>query len=148
MWRCVIHKLKLRKLWSQTLEYPAIVRWSLESAMTGQTPRVIPYARKEQNSNSEADQLDRAGSAIIGLIDRVADATESDLQAAREAAEKLADQLRAAQSRINQLEANVRYYQDRMDRAEKWLYKISSEIEQRFFGSNTIRDSRRREPSQ
>ena len=123
-----------------------IVRWSLESAMTGQTPRVIPYAPKGQNSNSEADQLDRAGSAIIGLIDRVADTTKSDLQAAREAAEKLADQLRAAQSRINQLEANVRYYQDRMDRAEKWLYQISSEIEQRFFGTDTIRDSRRRTP--
>ena len=116
--------------------------------MIGQTPRVIPYAPKGQNTNSEVDQLDRAGSAIIGLIDRAANTTESDLHAAKEAAEKLADQLRAAQSRINQLEANLRYYQDRMERAEKWLYQISSEIEQRFFGSDTIRDARRRAPSQ
>ena len=115
--------------------------------MTGQTPRVIPYAPKGQNTNSEADQLDRAGTAIIGLIDSAADTTESDLQAAREAAEKLADQLRAAQNRINQLEANVGYHQDQMDRAEKWLYQISSEIEQKFFGSDTIRDSRGRAPS-
>ena len=119
--------------------------------MTGQTsiPKsVIQYAPKGQNTNSEADQLDRAGSAIVGLVNRAADTAGSDLQVAREAAEKLADQLRAAQDRINQLEANIRYYQDRIDRAEKWLYQISSEIEQRFFGTDTIRDSRRRTPSQ
>jgi len=93
--------------------------------------------------NSEADQLDRAGSAILGLINQAADITEAGLQVAREAAEKLADQLRAAQNRINQLEANIRYYQDRTGRAEKWLHQISSEIEQRFFGANDGRSARR-----
>ena len=119
--------------------------------MTSQTdmPRsVILYAPKGQNMNSEADQLDRAGSAILGLINQAADTTEADLQVAREAAEKLAGQLRAAQNRINQLEANVRYYQDRTDRAEKWLHQISSEIEQRFFGADNNRSARRRAPSQ
>jgi hypothetical protein len=57
---------------------------------------VIPYAPKAKNTNSEADQLDQAGSAILGLINRAADTTEADLQAAREAAQKLADQLRTA----------------------------------------------------
>ena len=121
------------------------------TAMTGQTsiPKsVIQYAPKGQNTNSEADQLDRAGSAIVGLVNRAADTAGSDLQVAREAAEKLADQLRAAQDRINQLEANIRYYQDRIDRAEKWLYQISSEIEQRFFGADNSRAARRRAPSQ
>ena len=122
-----------------------------ETAMTNQTEMrrsVIPYAPKGQNTNSEADQLDRAGSAILGLINQAADTTEADLQTAREAAEKFADQLRAAQARINQLEANVRYYQDRTDRAEKWLHQISSEIEQRFFGADNSRAVRRRAPSQ
>src|SRR5262249_12169599 len=110
--------------------------------MTGQTsvPKsVIQYAPKGQNTNSEAHQLDRAGSAIVGLVNRAADTAGSDLQVAREAAEKLADQLRGAQDRINQLEAN---------RAEKWLYQISSEIEQRFFGADNSRAARRRAPSQ
>ena len=64
----------------------------------------------------------------------------ADLQNARELAEKLADRLRAshdqlgaAQDQINTLEAKVRYYQDRTERAEKWLHQISSKIEQRFF---------------
>lgn len=93
--------------------------------------------------NSEADQLDRAGSAILGLINQAADTTEADLQVAREAAEKLAGQLRAAQNRINQLEANVRYYQDRTDRAEKWLHQISSEIQQRLLSGDDSDDARR-----
>jgi predicted nucleic acid-binding Zn-ribbon protein len=114
--------------------------------MTSQTdmPRsIIPYAPKGQNTNSEADQLDRVGNAILGLVNRAADATEADLQAAQGAAAKLADQLRVANGRINELTANLRYYQDRTDRAEKWLHQISSEIDQRFFVANDGRPARR-----
>jgi hypothetical protein len=109
---------------------------------------VIPYAPNAKNTNSEIDQLDRTGSAILGLINRAADTTEADIQVARAAAEKLSDQLRAAQDRINQLEANVRYYQGRTDRAEKWLHQISSEIEQRFFEADDSRAAHRGAPSQ
>jgi len=128
-------------------------RWrELGGAMASQiadTSRsVIPYAPKAKNTNSEVDQLDRAGSAILGLINRAADATEADLQAAREAAQKLADQLRSAHNQINELTGSVRYYQDRTDRAEKWLHQISSEIEQRFLGADNSRSARQRAPSQ
>jgi peptidoglycan hydrolase CwlO-like protein len=109
---------------------------------------VIPYTPKAKNTNSKADQLDRAGSAILGLINRVADTTEADLQTARDAAQKLADQLRSAHNQINELTASVRYYQDRTDRAEKWLHQISSEIEQRFLGADNSRSARQRAPSQ
>src|SRR6516164_10184319 len=104
------------------------------------TPALIPYAPKEKSTGLEADVVDQAANAILGLVDRAADTAVADLQEAREFAEKLADQLRAAQDqlraaqdRINNLEAKVRYYQDRTDRAEKWLHQISSKIEQRFF---------------
>src|SRR5215813_6144171 len=122
------------------------------SDVTDTRAAAIPDAAEAKNTEADvvdraADVVDRAGNAIVELVNRAAGNAEADLQAAREAAEKLADQLRAAQNRINQLEANVRYYQDRMDRAEKWLYQISSEIEQKFFGSDTIRDSRGRAPS-
>jgi hypothetical protein len=117
-----------------------------ESAMTGQSGNdsaVIPYAPKTRTASTEADQLDRAGHAILGLVSRAADKTEADLRAAREAAEKLGDQLKAASNQINELTASLRYYQDRTERAEKWLYQISSEIEQRFFGTNDSRPARR-----
>jgi hypothetical protein len=35
---------------------------------------------------------------------------------------------------MRELEAKVRHHQDRADRAEKWLYQISVEIEQKFLG--------------
>jgi len=120
--------------------------------MTGQITdlpgAVIPYAPKTKDKDSESDQLDMAGNAILGLVDRAADIAETDLQEAREVAEKLADQLRAAQSLINELEASVRYYQDWKNRAEKWLHQISSKVEQRFFGADDSRSVPRRAPLQ
>jgi septal ring factor EnvC (AmiA/AmiB activator) len=104
---------------------------------------VVPYAPKARNAATEIDQLDRAGHAILGLVSRAADTTEADLRAARQTAEKFADQLKAANNQINELTANLRYYQDRTERAEKWLYQISSEIEQKFFGTNDSRPARR-----
>jgi len=121
--------------------------------MTGQIidipGAVIPYAPKAKNTDSETDRLDQAGNAILGLVDQAADIFAADLQEAREVAEKLADQLRAARYLINELEASNRYYQDRMNRAEKWLHQISSRIEQGFFGAaDDSRTGRQRQPSQ
>jgi chromosome segregation ATPase len=104
---------------------------------------VIPRDPKAKNTDSEADILDRAGNAVLGLINTAARTAEADLQAAREVADKLADQLRAAQNQINELEANVRYYQDRTGRAEKWLHQISLGIERRFLGADDSDGARR-----
>jgi len=97
---------------------------------------VVPYAPKEKITRSEADIVDRTGSAIFEFVRHAGD--ETDLQEARDVAHKLADELRAtrdqlrtAQDQINDLKADVRHYQDRSNRAEKWLHQISSEIEQR-----------------
>ena len=51
--------------------------------------------------------------------------------------------LRAAEQRIKELEAKVRQLEDRADRAERWVYKIWVEIEQKFFGGDAVRFSRR-----
>ena len=105
---------------------------------------IVPYVPPNAKTrDTEGDQLDRAGQAILGLVSRAADTTEADAQAAREATEKLAHQLRAANNQINELTAILRYCQERADRAEKWLFQISSEIEQRFFGANDGRPARR-----
>jgi len=90
-----------------------------------------------------ADVVDRAGNAIVELVNRVANNGEANLLAAQETAEKLAYQLRAAQGRINELEANVRYYQDRTERAEKWMHQISSEIHRKFLGADDTDSARR-----
>src|SRR5215469_18963135 len=97
-----------------------------ESAMSTKT--VIPYAPKGK-SDSETDIVDRVGNAILEFIKHAGETTQTELQEAKEAAEYLADQLRAANDQINDLEADVRHHQARADRAEEWLRQISSEIE-------------------
>jgi hypothetical protein len=92
---------------------------------------VVPFAPK---SNASGDQLDRAGKAILGLLNRAASAAEANYQQAVEMANKLSAQVRTAEGRMRELEAKVRYHEDKADRAEKWLYQISVEIEQKFFG--------------
>jgi hypothetical protein len=42
-------------------------------------------------------------------------------------------QLRAAEDRIKELEADLHHFQERAIRAENWLRRISQEIENRFF---------------
>src|SRR5215468_3705874 len=115
------------------------------SEVTDTRAAAIPDAAEAEADvvDRAADIVDRAGNAIVALVNRAAGNAEADLQAARESAEKLADQLRAAQGRINELEANVRYYQDRTERAEKWMHQISSEIQQRFLGPDDTDSTRR-----
>jgi chromosome segregation ATPase len=104
---------------------------------------VIPYAPKEKSTGSEADIVDRTGSAILEFVKHAGETTETDLKEAREAAEYLADRLRAANDQINDLKADVGRYQARADRAEKWLRQILSEIEQRSLAADDGRSARR-----
>lgn len=103
----------------------------------------ISDALEPKITGSEAEIVDRAGNAILGLVNRAADAAAADLREAREVAERLVlqlqasrDQVRAAEDQINALKAEVRAYRDRANRAEKWLRQISSEIEQKFLGAD------------
>ena len=57
---------------------------------------------------------------------------EANSQQALEMAQKLSHQLRAAEDRIAELQAEVGIYQDKADRAEQWLHKVYTEIEDRF----------------
>ena len=57
---------------------------------------------------------------------------EQNSQHALDMAQKLSQQLRAAEQRITDLEAEVERHRDRAERAEQWLHKVYSEIEDRF----------------
>lgn len=95
---------------------------------------VIPFAPPARDPVPDSpDQLELAGQAILGLLHRAADAAEKNSHHALNVARDLSLQLQAAEGRIRDLEADVKYHQERADRAEKWLYQISVEIEERFF---------------
>ena len=94
---------------------------------------VIPFAPAAKSAGSnDADQLDAAGRTILSLLNKAASVADENSQHALDMAQKLSHQLRAAENRIAQLEDDVRSYQDRCERADQWLHKIFSEIEERF----------------
>ncbi len=101
----------------------------------GAAESVIPISSAPK-LNSRAEVVDRAAQTILGTINRAATTVQASYRQGLEINSKLTAQLRAAEDRIRELEGKARYYEDRADRAEKWLYQISVEIEQKFVGRN------------
>jgi hypothetical protein len=94
---------------------------------------VIPFTPAGTSAAPDgADQLDKAGQTILGLLHKAAGVAEANSQHALEMAQKLSHQLRAAEARINELEAEIGIYQEKADRAERWLHRVYTEIEDRF----------------
>jgi hypothetical protein len=78
------------------------------------------------------DQLDLAGQTILGLLHKASGVAEANSRHALEMAQKLSHQLRSAENRIEELEAEVQLYKEKADRSEQWLHKIYTEIEERL----------------
>jgi outer membrane PBP1 activator LpoA protein len=95
---------------------------------------VIPVAPAAKNAAplDSADQLDKAGHTILRLLHKAAGVAEANSKHALDMAQKLSHQLRSAEDRIAELEAEVQLYQEKSDRAEQWLHKVYTEIEDRF----------------
>src|ERR1700730_14479347 len=99
----------------------------------GQTESVIPSPPPARSAGAEGvDQVDKAGQTILGLLHKAAGVAEANSQHALEMAQKLSHQLRAAEDRIAELEAEVGMYREKADRAEQWLHRVYTEIEDRF----------------
>ena len=94
---------------------------------------VIPFARAERTAPSDgADQLDKAGQTVLQMLHRAAGVAEENSRYALETAQKLSHQLHGAENRVAELEAEVAAYQERAERAEQWLHRVYTEIEDRF----------------
>jgi hypothetical protein len=101
--------------------------------MGGQAESVIPFTSATRSAVPHGvDQLDKAGETILGLLHKAAGVAESNSQRAIELAQKFSYQLRAAEDRIAELEAEVDMYREKADHAEQWLHRVYTEIEDRF----------------
>ena len=111
----------------------------------GDDSDVIPFERPAKTSTSgDVDQLDKAGQTIVQLVQRAASLAEENSRHALETAQKLSHQLRAAEDRIAELEAEIASYQERAERAEQWLHRVYTEIEDRFLRQDDGRRSMQR----
>ena len=93
---------------------------------------VVPFAPGKNSHSGNPDQLDRAGQTILQLLNKAAGVAEENSRHAIETAQRLSHQLRAAENRIAELEAEVAAYQEQAERAEQWLHRVYSAIEERF----------------
>ena len=100
----------------------------------------------DADASNNSSQLDSAGQAILKLLHKAAGTAEVNNRRALETAQKLASQLRAAEDRIAELEAEVEQARERSERAKDWLHKISAEIEDRLISQPGEKRPRVSEP--
>jgi len=93
---------------------------------------------------TSAINSDKAGQTILQLLHKAAGVAEENSRHAVETAQKLSHQLRVAEDRIAELEAEVTACQERTERAEQWLHRVYTEIEDRFLRQDDERRSMQR----
>jgi uncharacterized protein YjdB len=96
------------------------------------SPEVVQFARSGQSERDDDTKLDKAGQTILQLLNKAANVADENSRRAMDIAQKFSDQLRAAEDRVAELEAEVSAYQERAERAEQWLHRVYTEIEDRF----------------
>ena len=98
--------------------------------------QVLQFAPKEKSKDksprNQGDALDEAGQAIVGLLQHAANLSNEQCERAMSLAHKLSMQLRAAEDRNKDLQAERDQLQNRAERAEQWLTRVYQEIEEKL----------------
>jgi uncharacterized protein YlxW (UPF0749 family) len=95
-----------------------------------QRPKNIPPLTESTKTHGPADV---SGEAVLSLLQKAARAAQSGEEQARASAQKISEQLKSAEDRVAQLEAEIQHYAERAARAEEWLLRVYTEIEDKFF---------------
>jgi DNA mismatch repair ATPase MutS len=104
----------------------------LDQKKGGGHPDVVSPTRPYGEANRDGNHLDQAGQTILQLLGKAADITESNSRHGMEKVQRLSQELRFAEDRIKQLEAEVASSHEKAERAEQWLHKVYTEIQDRF----------------
>ena len=97
------------------------------------TSEVVRLAPRS-NTRDRGDPIDTVGRALVALLQEAATHSRENVDRAMTAAYKLLIQLRAAEDRIKELEAEIKRLEGRATRAEGWLHTIKTEIEEMLIG--------------
>jgi hypothetical protein len=90
----------------------------------------LACAETQRASSQTEDRLDLAGQAILNLLHKAAGAAEGNTRRAGEIAQTLSAQLRASENKNVELQAENQRCRERSERAERWLRRIHSEIQE------------------
>jgi hypothetical protein len=101
---------------------------------------VVPFARSRTSAAPGTDdQLDKAGQTILHLVAQAAGIADENSRHALGMGQKLSDQLREAEDRVAALETELAASKGRAERAEQWLHRVYTEIEDRFLQQGDFR---------
>jgi hypothetical protein len=85
-----------------------------------------------QKPRDPGNAADEAGRALVALLQEAGRLSQESCERSRTAADQLSIQLREAEARIAELQAEAELFRGRAAAAEKWLLTIQSEIEARL----------------
>ena len=97
-----------------------------------QQSKVVPFAPDEANQDLSRT-VEEAGHGIVSMLQKAADMAKEECARAMDLAHRLSFQMRAAEERTRELEAEATHFRERATRAEDWLARIHKEVEQTFF---------------
>ena len=103
--------------------------------------QVLKFVPKEKAPN-KVPQVDEAGQAIVAQIRTAADLAKEDCDRAMTLAHRLSMELRAAEDRTHEMEAEAEHWRERAARAEQWLRIIQNEIEEKLLLSHRTGDTK------
>ena len=93
---------------------------------------MVEFAPKGRTHDQAAAAND-VGNGILALLEKAAESAKADCARAMDLAHKLSFQLRAAEERARELEAEANHFRERAAAAENWLTVIHNGVQQTFF---------------
>ena len=110
--------------------------------MSDEAKAALQLDSSAETGNAES-KLHFTGQNIIRLLQQAADLAGGNSRYAVEIAQRMSDQLWPVQKRIEELEVRVaeleaegQLYREKAEKAELWLGKISSELQERVRGGD------------
>jgi hypothetical protein len=100
----------------------------MDQQSTG-TSEVLAFAPEQKPQQHVVDEV---GHRLVALLREAANISAENVERAMTMAHKASMELRAAEDRIAQLEAEIERLRDRAARAERWLATIKQEIEEKL----------------
>src|SRR5262249_57527713 len=92
--------------------------------MDNPSTEVVRFASKPK-PRAELEPIDRAGHAVIALLQKAADVAEENIERAMTVAHRLGLELRTAEDRIRELEGEVGRLESRATRADPCLATLN-----------------------
>jgi hypothetical protein len=112
-------------------------------SVQSETPASVVTFPPKNGRPTTTTLTDDSGRAIVVMLKNAADMAKTDCVRAMDLAHKLSFQLRDAEERAREFEAQAIHFRERAAHAEDWLIRIHNEVEQMFFQKHERQNGRR-----